>query len=250
MRSYSFAWSLWDEVGMSRGYAKRDLTLSRGYQAISAQQGLHSFQVGLCREPAGLLVGLDGANRHIQRFVDTETVSSLQELLVFVETPHGESLQCELQDMAVRDRFGTPSTCVFKAIEKVPRTPDGEVDRRALLNLGKTEQSAKPPYAAPQSGTEQVISNIWQEILQIESIGIDDNFFDLGGNSLLVGQISRRIEETFQREVSMTDIFEYPTISGLAAYLEGGQQAQDLARFKRSQSRGEKRRQRMRRRKR
>lgn len=245
MRSYSFAWSLWDEVGMSRGYAKKDLTLSRGYHAISAQQGLNSLQVGLCREPGDMFVGLDGGKQNIQRFLGCKTVSSPRELAVFSESAGGRSFQCELRDRVVYDRFGTPSTCVFEVVEKIPVISSGKVDLEALLNLGKSERSAKSPYVAPQSGAEQTIGQIWQDTLQIDGVGVNDNFFDLGGDSLLVGQISRKLEETFQRKVSMTDVFEYPTIKELAAFLEGGQQTRDSARVEKSQSRGEKRRQRM-----
>lgn len=75
------------------------------------------------------------------------------------------------------------------------------------------------PYIATRNETEQKLADIWQELLGIEAIGIHDNFFELGGDSLLIVQVRSKLREKFNKDISISDAFEYPTISALAEYL-------------------------------
>jgi acyl carrier protein len=100
-----------------------------------------------------------------------------------------------------------------------PLTPNGKVDRRAL-----PEPQAivvRSAAAVPASELEKTIAGIWQEVLGLPEVGTSDNFFDLGGHSLLVVQVQRRLREACGREVSITDMFRLPTIKSLAAHLGG-----------------------------
>jgi natural product biosynthesis luciferase-like monooxygenase protein len=101
----------------------------------------------------------------------------------------------------------------------LPLTPNGKVDRRALPEpqSGVVIRLA----AAPQSQLEKTIAAIWQEVLGLPQVGMSDNFFDLGGHSLLVVQVQRRLREACGREVPITDMFRLPTIRALAAHLGG-----------------------------
>ena len=78
LRSYCFAWSQWDEVGMSRQNALKEVARAHGYQAIAADQGLNALRVALHHNQADLLVGLDGAHPHLRRHVETGTVQARQ----------------------------------------------------------------------------------------------------------------------------------------------------------------------------
>ena len=84
------------------------------------------------------------------------------------------------------------------------------------------------PYVVPSSEIEQKLSNIWQDVLGIESIGIYDNFFELGGDSLLMIQVRSRIMKTLNKNVSIADLFEYSTISTLAEYIGGKQNEEPI----------------------
>jgi len=90
---------------------------------------------------------------------------------------------------------------------------------------------------------EQTISNIWQDLLDIPNVGLDDNFFDLGGNSLLVLQVHNQIRELDIRELSITDLFRFPTVRSLAEYLcsdsNGEEQSSTKKRTDRAYSRRE-----------
>ncbi|MDF5727931.1 MAG: phosphopantetheine-binding protein, partial [Rhizonema sp. PD38] len=74
-------------------------------------------------------------------------------------------------------------------------------------------------YVAPQTETERLIAAVWQQKLQVEKVGIHDNFFDLGGHSLLLIQIHSKFREIFEQELSIIDLFKYPTISSLVKLL-------------------------------
>ncbi len=101
----------------------------------------------------------------------------------------------------------------------LPLTPNGKVDRRALPDPRAV--IAVRPAAAPESQLEKTIAAIWAEVLGLPGVGTSDNFFDLGGHSLLVVQVQRRLREACGREVSITDMFRLPTVRALAAHLGG-----------------------------
>jgi acyl carrier protein len=83
--------------------------------------------------------------------------------------------------------------------------------------------SAAPRAAtAPENAMETTIAGIWQDVLGLEAVGTTENFFDLGGHSLLVVQVQRRLREATGSEVAITDMFRLPTIRALAAHLAGG----------------------------
>jgi hypothetical protein len=100
-----------------------------------------------------------------------------------------------------------------------PMTPNGKVDRSALPP--PQPQATVRTAAPPQGEIEQVVCDIWQEVLGLTEVGVTDNFFDVGGHSLLVVQVQRRLREVSGREVSITDMFRLPTVRALAAHLGG-----------------------------
>ncbi|NET89190.1 MAG: amino acid adenylation domain-containing protein, partial [Kamptonema sp. SIO1D9] len=106
----------------------------------------------------------------------------------------------------------------FVMLEAMPLTPNGKVDRRALpAPEGRPE--LEEAYVKPQTEAEQIIAAVWQEILQLEKVGINDNFFSLGGHSLLLVKIQAKLNEIFEQKLSVIDIFKYPTIETLAEYI-------------------------------
>ncbi len=81
-------------------------------------------------------------------------------------------------------------------------------------------------YQAPHSEVEKTIAKVWKQVLQLEKVGIDDNFFDLGGNSLLVVQVNNKLREIWNRDLSVVEIFQNPTIKSLAQHLSQKSSAQ------------------------
>ena len=105
-------------------------------------------------------------------------------------------------------------------LQVFPLTPNNKIDRRALPEASPSSAAPRPPVEA-ESQLEKEIASIWEQVLGIPKAGSSENFFDLGGHSLLVIQVQRRLREATGREISITDMFRLPTISALAAHLNG-----------------------------
>jgi non-ribosomal peptide synthetase component F len=105
-----------------------------------------------------------------------------------------------------------PSSFVF--LERLPLNPNGKVDRAALPAVVVTRT-----FVAPRTHVEQTLAAIWQQVLGLEKVGLEDNFFELGGNSIGLAQVHEKLRAKTQREVPITDLFQYPTIRALAGHL-------------------------------
>lgn len=103
----------------------------------------------------------------------------------------------------------------FVVLDAFPLTPSGKIDRRALPSPG-TDPELNEGYVAPRNDLEEVLAAIFSDVLQVERVGVFDDFFALGGHSLLSTQIASRIREALHTEVSVRKIFEEPTINGLS----------------------------------
>lgn len=108
---------------------------------------------------------------------------------------------------------------IFLFLDKMPRTPNGKVDRQALPPPNGHRKGPIGPVVIPQTKAEQLIADVWQETLKIEKVGIHDNFFDLGGYSLLMIQIHKRLQDLFGPELSIVEMFGSPTIHSLAQHI-------------------------------
>ncbi len=107
----------------------------------------------------------------------------------------------------------------FVSLESLPRTPNGKVDRRALPSPGAVRSHA--PHVPPASPVEQGLAEIWKEILKIDRPSLEDSFFERGGHSLLATRLVSRIAESFNTRIPLRDVFEHPTLGGLAASIAG-----------------------------
>jgi len=116
--------------------------------------------------------------------------------------------------LAQLPEYMVPAT--FVPLATLPRTRTGKLDRERLPD---PEQFAKPTYQQARTETEEKLTLIWQELLGLEQVGIDDNFFALGGHSLLLLRLNSEIKEFLNQELSMVEMFGHPTIRSLAAKL-------------------------------
>jgi thioester reductase-like protein len=108
----------------------------------------------------------------------------------------------------------------FVILDDFPLTMNGKVDRRALPKPSFSRADLETPYVAPKTPLEQALTDIWCEVLEIERIGVNDNFFDLGGDSLQLIQLVSQIELIYPKVLSFEDFFGNPTIGGLAKQIE------------------------------
>ncbi|MDZ8084262.1 MAG: amino acid adenylation domain-containing protein [Nostoc sp. DedQUE12b] len=106
----------------------------------------------------------------------------------------------------------------FITLEALPLTPNGKVDRKALKAPDTARPELETVYQPPQTEIEKTIADIWQEVLNIEDVGIHDNFFQIGGHSLLLVQVHSKLQKTFQRDFILVEMFQHPTVGHLARY--------------------------------
>ena len=115
---------------------------------------------------------------------------------------------------------------IFMRIDALPLSANGKVNRLALPNPEKAVRELNVNYVAPETEIEQTISQIIQDILEVEKVGINDNFFELGANSLSLTKIFNRLQNKLPNEIqsiSLVDLFKYSTIKSLASYLNQSQ---------------------------
>jgi amino acid adenylation domain-containing protein len=111
----------------------------------------------------------------------------------------------------------------FLQMEAFPLTSSGKADRKALPAPAGMRQ-IETAFVAPQSEAENAIAEIWKEYLKLDAVGVHDNFFDLGGHSLLLVRIMNRLQQVFGRTMTVVDMFQHPTIQGLAEFVTADSQ--------------------------
>ena len=105
-------------------------------------------------------------------------------------------------------------------MDALPLLPSGKVNRRAFPAVEDKRPELASAYVAPRSDLERQLAEIWQEVLHADRVGIQDNFFALGGHSLLAAQVVLRVARRLHIELPLREMFQTPTIAGLAQYLE------------------------------
>jgi polyketide synthase PksJ len=108
---------------------------------------------------------------------------------------------------------------VFVALYSLPTTATGKIDRRALPAPGRVRPLMDEAFVPARTAAEQQLTAIWTSVLGLETVGIHDNFFDLGGDSLLLLRVHARLREATGAEVPIVDLFAHPTVGALAAHL-------------------------------
>jgi acyl carrier protein len=129
----------------------------------------------------------------------------------------GEYARAHLPD------FMVPSTFVVRS--ELPLTPNGKLDRKALPAPEAPAASPARPFTPPSNEDERAIAAVWQELLRVEQVDLHDNFFDLGANSLMMMQANGRLRTALNKPISLVDMFQFPTVASLAAYLAGSERA-------------------------
>lgn len=133
-------------------------------------------------------------------------------LLSYVESDLRRDLPKLLPDPMIPDRF--------ELLARLPKTPSGKLDRRALPEPRGRRPVLPHDFVPPKGEMEARLAAIWSRVLGIDDVGVTDSFFDLGGNSILSVRVSLSIHEQLARKLPLVVLFQYPTIRTLAAFLE------------------------------
>jgi SagB-type dehydrogenase family enzyme len=107
----------------------------------------------------------------------------------------------------------------FVLLDALPLSANGKVDRSALPSPETNPSEQADPFVAPQSQIEQTIAALLREVLQLPQVGVNDNFFDLGGNSIHLVQVHSKLQTAFSTEIPLVEMFKHSTVRALAAYL-------------------------------
>jgi hypothetical protein len=107
----------------------------------------------------------------------------------------------------------------FVTLDRLPVTPNGKLDRKALPAPEEGRTDLQAAYQPPRTPTEEVLAGIWGEVLGVQRVGVQDNFFELGGHSLLATRLISRVRRAFDLDLSLRVFFEAPTVEGMEASL-------------------------------
>ncbi|SCK04934.1 amino acid adenylation domain-containing protein [Streptomyces sp. WMMB 714] len=130
--------------------------------------------------------------------------------------PGGDDLAAHLREQL--PEYMVPAS--FTVLEALPLTPSGKTDRKALPEPRADRSGTGTRFVAPEDGLQQQLAEIWSSLLGVERVGMRDNFFDLGGHSLLMAEFRTRLA-ALGHEVAMVELFQHPTLETLAAHLGG-----------------------------
>ncbi|WP_019912649.1 non-ribosomal peptide synthetase [Paenibacillus sp. HW567] len=136
------------------------------------------------------------------------------------DIPVREIQDCLEQNLPV---YMIPSR--FIRLEALPATSNEKIDRKTLRAMPILKELAeKAEMQLPENDAEEFLLHVWQELLGIENIGTEQNFFDIGGNSHLIVQLQARIEQKYMKRIKVIDLFRCKTIRAMAGYIQGSMQ--------------------------
>jgi hypothetical protein len=175
------------------------------------------YRVGLEEVEAALLQHPDIAEAAV---LARDAESGGKRLVAYV-VPHVREMGTGSLRNYLRDKLpGHMLPAQFHSLDTLPRDANGKVDRPALLKVQTPLAESGSAYIAPQTPLEHSLTEIWRELLGLERVGVDDNFFDVGGHSLLVVQLCAIVRQRLQRSLPIVDFFTYSTVRSLARHLD------------------------------
>ncbi|OLQ51131.1 non-ribosomal peptide synthetase, partial [Bacillus licheniformis] len=167
------------------------------------------------KEIETVMLSLSGIQEAV---VLTVSEGGLQELCAYYTADHAIE-KAELRNLLSQTLPSHMIPAFFVQVDAIPLTANGKTDRNALPKPNAA-QSGRKASAAPETALEKNLCSIWQKTLGIDAIGIDDNFFDLGGHSLKGMMLIANIQAELEKTVPLKALFEQPTVRQLAAYME------------------------------
>lgn len=180
---------------------KDDQVKIRGYRIELPEIQATLQKCELVKNCVVVLTGDGERNRHLAAYVQPKSVFDPQIMTRFLKN--------HLPDYMI--------PALWMEIDHLPLTQNGKVDKSALPLFDPQRQET---FTAPRNEKESALAAIWQEALGLQKVGIRDNFFDLGGHSLMAVQIITKIEARFGKKLPLSILFKYPTIESLVSFLE------------------------------
>src|SRR5581483_7225330 len=150
-------------------------------------------------------------------------------LIAYLVSQEGAENSAAVQDSlrAMLPEYMVPS--IFLWLPGLPRSLSGKIDHQALPNPADHKMLPEAPFAKPETDMEWTVAKIWQEVLGVDQVGRHDNFFEVGGHSLLLVNVFERLRPLIKRKFAVVDLFEYPTVAKLSAFLATENETPDFS---------------------
>ncbi len=237
-------------AGVTRGYLNRDELTREKYVEIDGERFYRSGDVGR-RLPDGRLAFVGRVDEQVKVHGFRVEVGEIEAALAAHEGLKESAVVAWPDETGERRltayvvaKNGNPPTAgqlrnhllerlpaymipaEFAALDALPRTPHGKLDRLALASSDAARVESGEAYVAPETDAEVLIADVWREVLGLSRVGVHDNFFEVGGTSLLLVKIHHRLQQTVRSDLTMIDLFQYPTIGALAEHVGRGRPAE------------------------
>jgi amino acid adenylation domain-containing protein len=196
-------WTLGDELSYSVEISWSDSGADGSYDVMLSREAQNPFSIQNPKSKIQNPINLRPWHEYSNKRSPQETQTIIPQLRSF--------LQEKLPEYAI--------PAAFVMLERLPVLPNGKVDRRSLPPPMSSRAELGIAYTAPQTQIEQTLASVWQAVLQVDKVGIHDNFFDLGGNSLLIVETHNKLQAILGKELSVVELFQYPTIAALSKHL-------------------------------
>ena len=198
----------WHEDGYLQYLGRTDFQVKvRGYRIELGEIEKQIEQLAAVAEAAVIVRSEDEADQRLVAFV----------VPVPDATADAQAIRAALREAL--PEYMIPNEVV--QIDAMPQTANAKLDRKALQAIRPKPPVAANAAVAAESDLEKQIAAFWCQILKLDRVGVEDNFFDLGGHSLLVVQLHKKIREAVERPVSLTDLYQFPTVRSLAQHMDG-----------------------------
>jgi hypothetical protein len=160
--------------------------------------------------------------------ISREDKPGQQRLVAYFVTAAGHTVSAKELRSALRESlpdYMIPA--VFVPLDALPLHPNSKLNRKALPAPEEAPLESDTPYEAPRSPLEKLLADIWMEVLALDKVGVRDDFFEVGGQSILATQFIARVQQVLPGTVTLQAIFEAPTIAGLADLIMRSQSEQE-----------------------
>jgi amino acid adenylation domain-containing protein len=152
--------------------------------------------------------------------VTREDTSGERKLVAYVVGRQGQELVVpELRNYLRAKLPSYMEPAIVVVLQALPLTPNGKVDRHALPEPDGSRPELEVPYIEPRNERERFIADVWRDVLGLERVGVNDNFFDLGGHSLMLFHVHSKLRQGIGRELLIVDLFQHTTVGSLAQFL-------------------------------
>lgn len=152
----------------------------------------------------------------IDAVVNTQEHNQQKQLVAFLRSRQALKSTQHYRKLLLKKLPNYMVPMAFQLIDHIPLSPNGKVDRNRLEKIDLQQLHSSTAYIAPRTSLEETLQTLWQDVLGVNKIGVHDNFFDIGGNSLSATQIITRIRQHFSLDLPLRSLFEVNTIEGIA----------------------------------